>query len=90
MWKVNYRVGEGKPDDLSKSEVTNVPNAHDAKGNAALEKREKKEKEKTKGSLVSSANNGNIFGGLPDANLTLPRNARRSSNTTTALIFTPA
>jgi len=32
------RGGEGKPDDLSKPEVTNLPSAHDAKGDAALEK----------------------------------------------------
>ena len=35
--KTTGQVGEGKPDDLSKLEVTNVPNAHDAKVNTALE-----------------------------------------------------
>ena len=40
-----------------------------------MEKREKKAKEKTKRPLASSANNGGIFGGLPNApRLTLPRN----------------
>ena len=53
--------------------MTNLPSIHDAKV---------KEEEKTKSTLVSSANNGGIFA--------LPRNARRSSNTTTSLIFTPA
>ena len=32
--------------------------------------------------LVSSANNGGIFGGLPNADHALPRNARRSSTVT--------
>jgi len=59
--------------------VTNLPNARDAKVKAALEKKmekcEEKEKEKTKRPLVTSVNNGGIFGGLPNANLALPRNA---------------
>ena len=41
-----------------------------------------KDEEKTKSTFVSSANNGGI--------IALPRNTRRSSNTTTSLIFAPA
>ena len=65
--KEGCRGGEGKPDDLLKPEVTNLPNARarDAKVNTALEqemeKCENKEKEKTKMSLVSPANNGSVF-----------------------------
>ena len=55
-----------------------------------VEKREKKEKEKTKRPLVISANNGGVYGDLPNANHALPRNARRSSNTATSHTFTPA
>ena len=57
-----------------KPEVTNLPNARDAKVNAALEKEMEKDREKTIRPLVISANNGGIFGGLPNANHALPSN----------------
>ena len=82
--------GEVKPDYLLKPEVTNLPNARDAKVNTALEKEMEKEKEETSRPLVTSANNGGIFGGLPNANHALPSNARRFSSQATSLIFTPA
>ena len=50
----------------------------------------KKEREKTIRPLVTSANNGGIFGGLPNANHALPSNSRKSSSQATSLIFTPA
>ena len=58
--------------------MTKLPNARDAK--VALEKEMEKEREKTIRPLVTSANNGGIFGGLSNANHALPSNSRKSSS----------
>jgi len=51
--KEGCRGGEVKQDDLLKREVTNLPNAHNAKVNAAMEKEMEKDREKTIRSLVT-------------------------------------